>query len=222
MENSAGVIAGHTISKAFARSVIRAVRFVERKVRDWTRPDSAVPLLLGLMADLTRSKRELLAENALLRQQLIVARRQFKRPKLRGRDRLRLAPLARLAKYWRETILLIKPETVLRWHRSGFRLLWRRKTRAPSNVPRLAPDVVNLITRLARENRLWGAERIRGELLKLAIHVSKRTVPKYMRRARGPRPTGQRWATFLHNHSRQIWTCDFLQTYDVLLGTVTK
>ena len=88
--------------------------------------------------------------------------------------------------------------------------MWRRKTRAPANVPRLAPDVVNLITRLARDNRLWEAERIRGELLKLAIRVSKRTVQKYMRRARGPRRTGQRWATFLQNHSRQIWARDFL------------
>jgi hypothetical protein len=116
------------------------------------------------MADLTRSKRELLAENALLRQQLIVARRQFKRPKLMPRDRLRLLLLARLAKYWRDTTLLIKPETVLRWHRAGSRLLWRRKTKTASNTPRLSRDVVALITRLSQENRLWGAERIRGEL----------------------------------------------------------
>jgi hypothetical protein len=80
--------------------------------------------------------------------------------------------------------------------------------------------VVALITRLSQENRLWGAERIRGELLKLAIHVSKRTIQKYMRRAHGPRPTGQRWATFLQNHSRQIWACDFLQTYDVLFQPI--
>jgi len=201
--------------------VTRAVRFVERKVRGWTRPDRAAPpLLLGLMGDLTRSKRELLAENALLRQQLIVARRQFKRPKLTPRDRLRLLLLARLAKYWRDTVLLIKPETVLRWHRAGFRLLWRHKAKAASNTPRLSRDVVALITRLSQENRLLGAERIRGELLKLAIRVSKRTVQKYMRRARGPRPSGQRWATFLQNHSRQIWACDFLQTYDVLFRPI--
>ena len=83
--------------KAFARSVTRAVRFVERKVRDWTRPCSGAPLLLGLMADLTQSKRELLAENALLHQHLIVACRHFKHPKLRRSDRLCLAFLARVA-----------------------------------------------------------------------------------------------------------------------------
>ena len=114
MGNSTGVVVGHTIWKAFARSVTRAVRFVVRKVSDWTRPERAAPLLLGLMADLTRSKRELLAENALLRQQLIVARRQFKRPKLTPRDRLSLLLLARFAKYWRDTMLLVKPDTVLR------------------------------------------------------------------------------------------------------------
>jgi len=202
MGNSTGVIVGHSTWKAFARSATRAVRFVERKVRDWTRPDRAAPLLLGLMADLTRSKRELLVENALLRQQLMVARRQFKRPKLTPRDRLSLLLLARFAKHWRDTMLLVKPDTVLRWHRAGFRLFWRRKAKTASNTPRLSRDVVALITRLAQENRLWGAERIRGELLKLAIRVSERTVQKYMRRARGPRPTGQRWATFLQNHSK--------------------
>jgi len=73
---------------------------------------------------------------------------------------------------------------------------------------------------MAHENVRRGAERIRGELLKLAIHVSKRTVQKYMRRARSPRPTGQQWATFLQNYSRQIWACDFLQTCDVLFRPI--
>jgi putative transposase len=136
-----------------------ALRFVESKVRDWKRPDTAAPLLLGLMADLTRSKRELLAENALLRQQLIVARRQLKRPKLTPRDRLSLLVLACFAKYWREIMLLVKPDTVLRWHRAGFHLFWRRKAKAASNTPRLSREVVALITRLSQENRLWGENR---------------------------------------------------------------
>jgi len=86
-------------------------------------------------------------------------------------------------------MLLVKPDTLLRWHRAGFRLLWRRKTKAASNTPRVSRDVVPLITRLSKENRLWGPERIRGELLKLTIRVSKRTVQKYMRRARRPCPS---------------------------------
>jgi putative transposase len=76
-------------------------------------------------------------------------------------------------------------------------------------------DTVELIRRMARENRLWGAERIRGELLKLGIRVAKRTIQKYLRTGGRPRSTGQRWATFLENHSKNIWACDFVQTYDI-------
>ncbi len=199
----------------FAKSASHLLRVAKRKVRAWTRQRVGIPLLLGVLADLTRSKRALALENALLRQQLIVARRQFKRPKLTPRDRFCLLLLARCAKHWRDALLLIKPDTLLRWHRGGFRLLWRRRTRARSNQPRLAPETATLIIRIARENRLWGAERIRGELLKLSIRVSKRTIQKYMRQARG-RPSGQRWATFLQSHAQHIWACDFFQTYDVL------
>jgi len=81
-------------------------------------------------------------------------------------------------------------------------------------TPRVSPDLVELIRRMAAENRLWGAERIRGELLKLGIRVAKRTVQRYMRDRRNPTPPrGQSWHTFLHNHT--VWACDFLQTYDV-------
>jgi hypothetical protein len=153
----------------------------------------------GFIADLTRSRDELIAENAFLRQQLIVASRGVKRPGFRGHERGLLVLLARLLPQWRQALLLIKPETVLRWHREGFRLFWRRVCRsAGPREPRVAPDVVALIRRMAVENRLWGAERIRGELLKLGIRVAKRTVQRYMRGARPPSPhRGQSWATFL-------------------------
>jgi transposase InsO family protein len=104
---------------------------------------------------------------------------------------------------------------VLRWHRAGFRLLWRRKSRALGRTRRVTPEVVAPIQQLARESRLWGAERIRGELLKLGVRVCKRTVQKYMRQGRGPRPRGQTWAAFLRNHGQHIWACDFLQTVDL-------
>jgi hypothetical protein len=137
----------------------------------------------------TRSRAELIAENVLLRQQLIVASRGVKRPGFRGYERGLLVLLARLLPRWRDALLLVKPETVLRWHRAGFRLFWRRKSRsAGSREPRLVPDVIALIKRVAAENRLWGAERIRGELLKLGIRVAKRTVQRYMRGARPRSP----------------------------------
>jgi putative transposase len=158
---------------------------------------------------------ELIAENALLRQQLIVASRAVKRPAFRVHERALLVLLASLHRHWRDALLLVKPETLLRWHREGFRLFWRRKSR-PSGPrePRLTPDIVALIHRMATENRLWGAERIRGELLKLGIRVAKRTVQRYMRGAlpAGPRG-GQGWRTFLRSHT--VWACDFLQVYDV-------
>ena len=116
---------------------------------------------------------------------------------------------------WRDALLLVKPETVLRWHREGFRLFWRWKSRSRyAPEPKISDDVVALIRRMARENRLWGAERIRGELLKLGITVAKRTIQRYMRAARLPvPPRGQSWKTFLANHT--VWACDFLQVYDV-------
>ena len=85
---------------------------------------------------------------------------------------------------------------------------------------RVSAATVDLIQRMARENRLWGAERIRSELLKLAIRVSKRTIQKHMRCARPPRRSGQTWATFLRNHADDIWACDFLQTYDALFRAI--
>jgi hypothetical protein len=169
----------------------------------------------GVVADLTRSRPELILENALLRQQLIVASRSVKRARFRGHERGLLVLLARLLPRWRGALLLVKPQTVLRWHRAALRLLWRRKSRsAASREPRMAPDVIALIRCMAIENRLWGAERIRGELLKLRIRVAKRTVQRTCAEHVHPhRIAGRAGPTFLRNHT--VWACDFLQTYDV-------
>jgi hypothetical protein len=114
-----------------------------------------------------------------------------------------LVLLARLVPHWRDVLLVVKPETVLPWHRAGFRFFWRRVCRpAGLREPRVAPDVIALIRRMAAENRLWGAERIRGELLKLGIRIAKRTVQRYIRGVRPSAPhSGQRWRTFLRNHT---------------------
>jgi len=171
-------------------------------------------VLGGLVTDAIRSRRQLLAENAFLRQQLIVANRSVKRPSLRRHERGLLALLASIIPEWRNALLIVKPETLIRWHREGFRSFWRAKSRPRNCEPRIGTDVVALIRRMAAKNRLWGAERIRGELLKLGIRVPKRTIQKYMRQTRPPRHRdGQTWRTFLRNHS--VWACDFLQTYDV-------
>jgi putative transposase len=115
------------------------------------------------------------AENVFLRQQLIVAARKVKRPVVQPHERGLITLLAAVLPRWRDALLLVKPETVLRWHREGFRLLWRRKSRSTMPpTPRVSPDLVELIRRMAAENRVWGAERIRGELLKLSPTVACR------------------------------------------------
>ena len=154
-------------------------------------------------------------ENALLRQQLIVASRRVKRPIFRPHERGFVVLLASLLLHWRNALLLVKPETVLRWHREGFRLFWRWRSRSNETpISRVDPEVLALIHRMASENALWGAERIRGELLKLGIRVAKRTIQRHMSKARPPKlPRGQNWHTFLRNHT--VWACDFLQAYDI-------
>jgi putative transposase len=115
--------------------------------------------------------------------------------------------------------LFSKP-TLLRWHRQGFTLYWNYKARAASATPKISAEAVALIKEMAAQNRLWGAERMCGELLKLGIHVSKRTIQKYMRHARLPRLRGQTWATFLQNHAQDIWACDFLQVTDLFFRSL--
>ena len=109
-------------------------------------------------------------------------------------------------------LVVVRPETVLRWHRAGWRLLWRYKSK-PGRPP-IPPEIRELIRRLARENPLWGEEKIANELrLKLGIRVSPRTVRKYMSKGSPGQPRGdQHWATFLRNHAKAIVACDFLVT----------
>jgi putative transposase len=195
------------------------LRSLHHRYVTWTKPDTT-SLLLGTLIDLARSKSQLLAENALLRQQLIVLRRQVKRPACTRTDRMLLVLLASMVRTWKQALFIVQPETLLRWHRQGFQLCWKYKSRAMSPTPKISAETVALIQQMARDNRLWGAERIRGELLKLGIHVCKRTIQKYMRHARTPRQRGQTWATFLQNHAKDIWACDFLQVTDLFFRSL--
>ena len=185
----------------------------------WTKPDTS-SLLLGTLTDLARSKSELVAENAFLRQQLIILRRQVKQPACTKTDRMLLVLLARMLRSWKQALLVVQPETLLRWHHQGFKIYWKYKSRAASLTPRISQETVSLIQQIARDNRLWGAERIRGELLKLGIHVCKRTIQKYMRAVRTTRPHGQTWKAFLHIHAQQIWACDFLPVTDLFFRSL--
>ena len=146
--------------------------------------------LLEAARDLVRSRPELVAENALLRQQLIILRRQ-KRPQLSQWDRIKLVCLARLTPNWKDALHIVQPDTLLRWHRDLFRFVWRRKSKPKGRRRRISQETIDLIRQMASENLTWGAERIRGELLKLCISISKRTIQKYMDRGDNPSPTSQ-------------------------------
>jgi len=196
------------------QSVSFCLHALQEHVLRWMKPPTT-PLVIGALADLTRGKAELLAENALLRHQLLILHRQVKRPAYRKRDRLLLVLLARMVRTWKEALFLVQPETLLRWHRELFRLFWKHKSKAHARKPRLSLETITLIKEMAANNQLWGAERIRGELLKLDIRVSKRTIQKYMKQVPRKRPSGQMWKTFLRNHAAGVWACDFLQVTDL-------
>src|SRR5690349_9046531 len=145
------------------------------RLTHWTKP-LVTPLALATIADLGKSKSQLIAENALLRQQLIVLKRQVKWPMFTRTDRILLVLLARLVRTWQQALVIVQPDTLLRWHRELFRLYWKRKSKVSSHRSKLAVETITLIRQMATNNRLWGAERIRGELLKLGIRACKRTI----------------------------------------------
>lgn len=166
-------------------------------------------LLMVFFHDLTKSRARLEVENLTLRQQVIVLRRQVgTKPRLKAWDRLIFVLLYRFWPSLLDSMLIVKPETVLRWHRNGFRAYWRWKSQNPGGRPKTDVEIRNLIRRISTENPLWGASRIHGELLKLGINVCQSTVAKYM--VNLPRSSGQTWKTFLKNHKDGIASLDFL------------
>ena len=162
-----------------------------------------------------RSRRDVTLENLLLRHPLEVALRGSPHLRLCRKDRILWVWVRRLwSRGWRGHLLMVQPETVLRWHRKGWRLHWSWKSRTRLGRPRLSREVKELISRMSRENRLWGTERIRGELLKVGIVVSNRSIRRY--RWRKPTPAGsQSWRTFLSNELKGIWAADLLVVHTI-------
>src|SRR5262245_45180808 len=178
------------------------------------------PLIVGLIYASLRDRGDLIAENVLLRQQpSVLTRPTRRRPRLRTRDRLFWLVARALRRDWCRHLVLVTPDTVVSWHRRGWRLLWRWRSRGGPGRPRLSAEVRDLIARIAQDNPSWGAERIRGELLKLGIAVSKRSIQH--RRRRGPvQPPHQSWRTFLHNHRASAWAADLLTVQTVTFRTL--
>jgi transposase InsO family protein len=160
-----------------------------------------------LLVDLFKSPRRLEAENLFLRHQLTIAlRRAPPRRRLRGSDRALLTWMTRLWPSLLGMAQVVQPETILRWHRVGFTAFWRWKSRNRTGRPKIDRDLRDLIQRMSKENPLWGASRIHGELLMLGFEVAQSTVSKDM--VRGPSPPSQSWTIFLRNHAQAIAAVD--------------
>jgi transposase InsO family protein len=156
-----------------------------------------------------RSRSDVALEVLALRQQLAVLKRKRPRPKLNRSDRIFWTMLRHVWSRWTDALVIVKPETVVGWHRAGFRLYWRWRSRARGGRPKIAPEIRVLILRLAEENAGWGAPKIHGELQKLGFVVDERTVARYLRGTRRRGDSSGRWLTFLQNHREAIAAFDF-------------
>src|SRR5450631_1038652 len=156
--------------------------------------------LLGALGSALRTRANLALENLALRQQLANLRRTSSRPRLSTSDRAFWLVLSHVWSRWADVLVVVKPDTVLRWHRAGFRLFWRWKSRSHGPAEgSVAPEVRRLIRQMAEANVGWGAPRIHGELLKLGIDVGERSVSRFMP-PKPRKPPAQTWRTFLDNH----------------------
>lgn len=168
-----------------------------------------------------RSKASLVAENLCLRQQLLVLQRSRSRPRLKNVDRCFWILACRWFSRWRKALLIVKPETVLDWHRRGWKVYWRWRSRGrgKGGRRRIPAELRQLIRRIARENPLWGQQRIQAELARLGFKISARTVAKYMRRPHGREPSPG-WQKFLKRHAGDIWACDFFCVQTIFFRTL--
>ena len=166
--------------------------------------------LLVYLRGFLRSRRDLGLEILALRQQLAVLKRQHPRPHLRRRDRLFWVALSSIWHRWSDALIVVKPETVVGWHRAGFRLYWRFRSRVSQGRRRINSEIRAAIDLMTKENPSWGAPRVHGELLKLGFDVSERTVSRYLaRRKPSSDDARQNWLAFLSNHREAIAAMDF-------------
>jgi putative transposase len=175
--------------------------------------------LLGWIVSVFRSRDDLVLENLALRQQLLAL---HSRPRLGTLDKLFWVLLRRVWSGWKRSLILVTPETVVRWHRAGFRLYWSWISRARKAVGRkpISRDVRELIFRMVAENPTWGAPRIHGELLKLGFVISERTVSRWVRRANQDPDPARRWLAFLRNHREAIAAMDFFTVPTLTFGVL--
>jgi hypothetical protein len=169
---------------------------------------SILPTLFAVFRSAFRSRVALELENVALRHQLNVLKRSVPRPRLTPADRYLWVVLSRVWQNWRAALAIVRPETVIAWHRQGFRLFWTWKIRrGQPGRPAVSKEIRLLIRTMSRDNPLWGAPRIHGELVKLGIDIGETSVGKYLVRRR--KPPSQTWRTFLENHIKSLVSADF-------------
>jgi hypothetical protein len=165
--------------------------------------------ILAAIGVFFRCRSDIALEVLALRQQVAVLKRKQPRPPLNSLDRLFWTTLHHLWSRWADVLVIVKPETVVGWHRAGYRLYWRWRSRPRGGRPKITEEIRGLIRPLAEENPDWGAPKIHGELQKLGLVVSARSVARYLRRIRRCGDPGKRWLTLLANHREVIVAFDF-------------
>ncbi len=181
-----------------------------------------IGLCFRTLVRLLRARRSLLLENLVLRQQLAVLKRRHPWPRLDLLDKLLWVAVRRFWSGWQQSLIAVRPETVVRWHWGGFRLYWKliSKVRRPVGRRQTSKEVQELIFRTVVENPTWGAPRIHGELLMLGFDISERTICRWMEwELRNPEPV-KRWLTFLRNHREAIAAMDFFTVPTITLSVV--
>ena len=197
-----------TRHKAISR-IASCVRWTQGKATVYSCAMSFLVQLLTVFRALVGDRNRLVLENLALRQQLAVLRRSVNRPRLQDSDRIFWILLRRLLRNWRESLLIVNPETVVRWHRKGWRYYWRRKSQPKMlGRPPISFKLIHLIRKMSLQNVTWGAPRIQSELALLGHDVAESTVAKYMVKKSDPKRR-QDWQTFLHNHLGSTIACDF-------------
>jgi putative transposase len=168
------------------------------------------------------SRRDLVLENLLLRQQLMVLKARHPQPRLRSADKLLWLLVRRWWPGWKQSLIVVVPETVVRWHRVGFRLYcsWLSRHRARLGRTPISEELRELIFRMVAENPTWGAPRIHGELQMLGFILSERTVSRWAQRAPRSPELGRRWKAFLHNHREAIAAMDFFTVPTLTFGVL--
>src|SRR6202047_1738696 len=180
-------------------------------------------LVLGTITRLFFARRSLVLENLALRQQLVVCKRRRCKPRLSLSDEVFWVAARKVWSDWKQSLILVRPETVVQWHRSGFKLYWRvlsRTWRPRGGRRRISKEIRDLILKMVAENPTWGAPRIHGELLMLGFDVSERTISRWMRKAPRDPLVAKRWLAFLRNHREALAAMDFFTVPTITFGVL--